>query len=237
MLDDVVHNWDRWAGTMQAARRLRRWALDEPALHGWALSELRQPQSSARTDAMQAALVRLSQDGDSNAVATLLTQLRPGLGSLSAWLVRADPRLDRFDAAAAEVVSTCSETIMRHDLDRRPAKIAANLLLDTRQKLWRAVARERPSSCELPEAAAMTGETEVVSATIDLVGSVARALHRLGGSEPSRQLTAELAFRAWFLDEPSGEIAADLGLRGQMVRTRLCRLRTAVRHEHLAGVR
>lgn len=229
MFDDVVHSWDTWAASLRGARTLRRWAQLTPALETWTMPELRGPQASARTDAMQAALVSLAQQGDSAAVTTLLVQFRPGLGSLAAWLSRTDPRHPPFEAAQRDVRSTFCEVIVGHDLHRRPRKIAANLILDTRQGLWRALRRESigadlDAGTGRPRYSA-DSRTDDAAAELDLVASVADALERLSGSDASRRLTAELAFRTWFLEEASADVAMELGLARNAARTRLCRLR------------
>lgn len=236
MSDDVVRTWETWAASLRGARTLRRWAMSAPALETWTMPDLRNPRSSARTDAMQAALVRLAQQSDSAAVTTLLVQFRPGLGSLAAWLSRTDPRRPPFDTAGRDVRSAFCEVIMAHDLHRRPRKIAANLILDTRQVLWRALRRETVGA----ELEALTGRpparadgpADDAVAELDLVASVADALERMSGSEASRRLTAELAFRTWFLEESSADVATELGLARNAARTRLCRLRQHMQLDH-----
>ena len=239
MFNDVVERWDRWAGSARGRRDLRTWARRDRVFDGWSAAELRAPTSSHRTDAMQAGLVRLAQSGDAAAATTLMTQLRPGLVSLTRWVIAVDRRFHHVDEAEAEVVSVFWETLMRHRLDRRPRKIAANLLLDTRQHIWRSggrQARTDAASVAAARTAAGPGDElarydppEEVVGQIDVLTSVAAALSGLSGSSRSRQLTAQLAYRSWILDEPNVEIARDLGLGSEAVNTRLCRLRSAVR--------
>lgn len=233
MFSTVVNEWQMWARSRAGARVRAQWAAEASALEGWAVSELSQPLASPRTDAMQAALLGLAQDGDSAAVTTLFVQLRPGLGSLAAWLARIDARDHRFDSAANEVRSAFHEVVMHHDLSRRPRKIAANLVLDTRQKLWRDLGRARRSAeVELDAADAYgvaSSSTDDLVDRLHLTASVVQAIDDLGGSATSRRLTAELAFRSWFLDEPGPDVAGELGLARNAARTRLCRLRRVVR--------
>ncbi len=267
--DDITRTWLRWARSPRGGRTLRRWAADDPALARWTVDELVAPLCGSRTDAMQAALVRLAQAGDQAAASTLIVQLRPGLTRVAwrAWHRRcAGPRpFASMADTRDEVLSAFGETLARHRLDRRPARIAANLVLDTHQRLWRAAGRDdraAAAAAALSVAAAGRavrvgagsgtgrygpgtggaepvagggagvggiGSPDDVAGALDLTTAVATALHRLPGSEASRRLSAELAFRAWILDEPSALIARELGLGRKTVDVRLCRLRTLVR--------
>ncbi len=237
MLDDVINNWERWAGSARGARQLRTWARHHPALAGWSTTDLRSPSTSAATDAMQAVLVAEAQRGDPAAAATLLVQLRPGLVALTRWAASSDRRFATFDDAAAEVTSAFGEVVMRHRLDRRPRRIAANLLLDTKQRIWRDGGRQARLD-DVAVAAARAGDPgiDAVDRRIDelaLVDTVARTLVALGGTPSSRRLSAEVAYRAWVMEESSSEIAVDTGLAAEAVRTRLCRLRRQIRSRWL----
>jgi DNA-directed RNA polymerase specialized sigma24 family protein len=239
MFDHLVHEWDRWARSVRGAHTLSRWAIDDHALRGWSTSELSTPRSSPRTDAMQAALVRRAQDGERGAFLALVTQLRPGLTSI-VRRARADPGLGTGSETEDEVLATFGEVLMAHDLARRPHRIAANLLLDTRQRLWRS--RERRARVE---GALRRGvgagppprptQPEERAVELDLTGAVSTAIQHLAGNDRSRRLTAEAAYRAWFLDQPCDQIAAELGMGHEAVRTRLCRLRSSVRRLHPAA--
>jgi len=251
--DDITRTWLRWVRSPRGGRTLRRWAGEDPALAGWTVEELAAPRCGERADAMQAALVRLAQAGDQAAASTLIVQLRPGLAGVAwrAWHRRcAGPRpFASMADTRDEVLSAFGETLACHRLDRRPTRIAANLVLDTHQRLWRAAGRDdraaaaaavvsvaaagraaRSGAAGPPdEAASPAGSPDEVAGALDLTTAVAAAVHRLPGSEASRQLSAELAFRAWILDEPSALIARELGLGRKTVDVRLCRLRALVR--------
>ena len=238
VFDNLVRSWDQWAGSGRGWRVVRCWECHEPALGGWTLSELRAPVQSDETDAMQAALVGLAQRGDTAAATTLTVQLRPGLSRLVRLALSADNGIRSRDEAEAEVLSVFGETLMGHPLARRPTKIAANLLYDTRQRLWRAGGSGAQATAHQDdlEAAAIEAmgpaapcSTEAVADELDLMAAVGTALERLAGTDASRRLTAELAYRAWVLDEASTTIGPALGLGSRAVSTRLCRLRSAVR--------
>lgn len=182
---------------------------------------------------MQAALVGLAQRGDQAAMTTLIVQLRPGLLRLVRWVRTTYRRDEPAGDTVHDLLGLFAETVMRHPLERRPRLIAANLLLDTKQKIWRAETRARRLSAEV----ALDGDdrlvshpdTDHVAARLDIFGGMSAALGAMPGTAASRRLTAEVAFRAWILDEPSGDIAAEVGLRPAAVRARLSRLRAAVR--------
>lgn len=182
---------------------------------------------------MQAALVGLAQRGEGEAATTLLVQLRPGLHRIVRWAA-ASGYLSWPDALD-EVRAVFFETLYRHPLERRPNKIAANLILDTRQRLQRANLGILSSdlggvdSVEPPE----PGHDPLAAL---LVANVLRAgLDRLPGSDQSKQLTAIIAFRAWVLDHARAEIAEDLGLATETVTSRLHRLRTIMPRDQLVS--
>ncbi len=175
---------------------------------------------------MQAALVELAQSGDHAAMLTLLNQLRPGLWCLARhgrWAVRDGPVPGPDD-----VVAVACERVLLHPLDRRPRSIAANIVLDTRQRLCRS-RRARVTHPLVACTAPAVDEPEVRSTDLDLLERLACALHATGADPRSRRLSAEVAYRAWILDESAPTIAASVGLRPDAVRARLSRIRAAVR--------
>ncbi len=92
---------------------------------------------------------------------------------------------------------------------------------------------EREAVAERRGPAAADGQpgdpSEMVDGALDLAAAIACAFDRMTGSGPSRQLNAQVAYRAWILDEPSAAIARHLGVERKTIDTRLCRLRSAVR--------
>jgi hypothetical protein len=48
-------------------------------------------------------------------------------------------------------------------------------------------------------------------------------------------LSAELAYRVWFLDQPREQVAAELGMATNAASVRLHRLRRAIDRDQLAG--
>lgn len=236
VFEHTARQWRQWVVSPDGRRRRNRWAAADPALAGWTIDDLARPAASSRTDAMQAALIATAQAGDDRAATTLVVQLRPGLERLARKVAATDPRFGSVDDAASEVSSVVAERILAHRLDRRPQRIAANLILDTRQRIWRTGTREaRIAERARHEATVAIGggtaalHPEARADHLDLVAAVRLALDDLPGTDRSRQMTAELAWRAWFLDQPSTEIAQELGLPRTMISARLCRLRSRVR--------
>jgi len=226
-----VEAWRRWAVSRRGAERRRGWARRHRSLAGWGADELASPVSGHRTDRMQRDLVALAQSGDGEAALTLLVQFRPGLIRLVRWVVARG--WFGQQEAGDEVRAAFYETLCRHRLDRRPARIAANLLLDTRQRLYRAGVRDARSPPVGPH------DLDRLRVPDDRPGpdpadglalrlAVGEALAELPGSSRSRNLTARAAYRAWILDQPRAVIAAELGLGPAAVSTRLHRLRSAV---------
>ncbi len=235
-----VDEWCRWLASRRGRRTLERWAAEHPVLgqrppfgdvRAGGLGEVRW---SPLVDRRQAALVALTQRGDGRAAITLLVQLRPGLGRL----VRLEQRRWGIGRAEAvdEVRSAFFETVCVHPLHHRPDRIAANLVLDTRQRLRRsACGSRRPPPTRRPFAGEATGRPpppgSAALPSIDLLDAVGRVVRALPGSAHSRAVTATAAYRAWVLDQSHGAIADDLGLDRAAVRQRLHRLRSAVRHQ------
>ncbi len=131
------------AGALQP--RLRAWAASEPALAGFAtpqqlLRNLRGLRGRPRAeDAILAALVRQAQS-DPLAARVVLQALLPGLKALAGRiLLEAGEREELWSALLAH----CWERIRRYPIERRPRRIAANVLLDTLKKTTRELKRQR----------------------------------------------------------------------------------------------
>jgi len=242
MFETLLAEWTQWTTSIRAARTLTRWAAEDPGLRGWTVDDLAAPRASSVTDTMQAALVSRAQAGERAAVLTLMIQLRPGLGALARWAERVDHRFGSPAEAAEEVVAVFGEVLMGHNLQRRPGKVAANLLRDSRQRIWRASCRDARAAEAALNAApieacrAQSNRSDDWAMELDLAGIVGSALDDVSGSAASRRLNAELAYRAWILDEPGAAIAADLGVDHGAVRTRLSRLRRAMKQRQPAAV-
>ncbi|MGH1491041.1 MAG: hypothetical protein ACRBK7_16875 [Acidimicrobiales bacterium] len=217
----------RWLASREGRRRWAQWSRTQPALLGWSTLDLLSPVGSARTDSMQAALVSVAQRGDGEAALLLLAQLRPGLTRICRWATASGwwPPPD----SVQEVRAAFFETLCRHSLDRRPNKIAANLVLDTRQRVQRSQLAP-PNLDSLDDQSTSRGfdPTGDLADNLAVLSTVRSAIAGMPGSVASRRLTADLAYRVWFLDEPRAAVAADLGIGDQTIAVRLHRLRSVI---------
>lgn len=229
-MDDLVDvaRWRRWLTSRRGTRRWQDWTERHPSLTGWEPIQVERPLWSPATDRRQHDLVALAQAGDDDAAVTLLVQLRPGLLGLvrRRQLRRGEARPDACD----EVRAVFNETLCRHSLDRRPRRIAANLILDTRQRLDRSDP-DRHRAGPLAPAPPPPVIAQPHADTVVGLSMLRLAIDRLPGSPDSRSVTAEAAYRAWILEEPQTTIAGDLGLEPATVAARLHRLRRVVRQE------
>jgi len=229
----LADRWLDWARSPEGVAVMRQWVDHHPALADWPPEELVGPTSGPATDLMQAALVGLAQSGSAEAGLTLLVQLRPGLVRLAQtavhweWIMSHDIN--------EETQATFFEVLFRHSLERRPGRIAANLLLDTRQRLWRRQPRSGPPIVTPRPADGPYRRPGDTVAAATWIGELEVHLHLcdgvrdLPGSEASRRLTATMAYRAWIEGQPATQIASDLGVAPQTVSTRLYRLRRILR--------
>lgn len=239
-----IRSWTRWLTSRGGRDRWRRWCEGHPDLSPWWLPELAAPPGTASTDALQRSLVSLTQDGEGDAARTLLVQLRPGLLRV-AVAHRAHPahRGLALSDAIDETRAAFFETLCRHRLDRRPNRIAANLVLDTRQRLHRAANAELrlvPTADEdLDGPRSLASPPPPTDHSIDQISAhqaLGAAAARLPGSPRSREVTVAAAYRAWLLDQPHVVVADELGLAAPAVTSRLHRFRRSLRQEWGEGV-
>ncbi|HEX9994002.1 MAG TPA: hypothetical protein VGB14_13820 [Acidimicrobiales bacterium] len=136
--------WDRLTHSREASYALAQWR-DEPLLAAEFLDDLVDRTLSAppaTADAVLAALVRQALAGDKTAPMVLLRCLKPGLSALAVRLAWTPERTSVFD----DLVALAWERIVTYPIDRRPSKIAANVVLDVRKRY---VAALTPPSGEL----------------------------------------------------------------------------------------
>jgi hypothetical protein len=189
----------------------------------------------ARSDRVLAALARLASGAegaahDPLAARTMLQMLLPGAKAVArrlGWLGDAQER-------AAAVTAALYEQIRTYPIERRPARIAANLLADTHQRLLRRSGRAAPAlgpaavSLEalaahgegvLPEAAPM-----VATPAEELLALLAWAVHsgHLTGAQ------ARLIGQTRIGDTPCEELGERAGLAAHSLRRRRQRAEQAL---------
>jgi hypothetical protein len=141
--------WRHLVSSPATAQALTRWARLEPAIAG--LVDLEQLRTTVhdrtnveRGDSILAALVRLgavSSHGDLLAARVVLQLLVPGAIRLAQSLA---PMVGDQATSEAVVFAELTILIRTYPWERRPRRIAANLLLDCRQRLVRSHDRTRP---------------------------------------------------------------------------------------------
>jgi hypothetical protein len=218
---DLLHDeWEYLAPSPEAARALAGWSED-PALDGFTdlhalVDEIQRRGRPEKSDRILLALLRRA-PSDGLAARTVLQAVMPGLKSLmSAYQVTGEP-----EEVSTAVVEAAFERIRRYPCDRRPARVAANLLHDTRQILWRASLRERSLSVATEPITEATMERMAdlppsPSATDELVDLVAEAV-RLGHVERSG---ARLILLTRVLDASVEDLAKEMDVKAQTLRKR-----------------
>lgn len=216
--------WEHLAGSPVAVRTLVRWGQSEPALADFtdleALRAAAQDRDNlARGDQILAALVRLAAiTGHDDILATrvVMQLLIPGAVRLSNTLANllGDPA-----TSEALVFSELAIRIRTYPWQRRPHRIAANLLLDCRQQLTRAHRRTHP---EIAVGLEPTGgknaepspESDSRLTLLDLLSWARR--HRILSTFEERLLLA-----SYVADIPMETLAAATGRsRSNLFRTR-----------------
>src|SRR5581483_8240714 len=126
--------------SLTARRAVTTWAAD-PVLGGFGDLESvveRIQRRGCPEDSDRLLLALLQRAGSDNESArTVLQALLPGLKALMATYRWSGSRED----VATAVIEAAFERIRHYPCRRRPARVAANLLHDTRQTLWRDVSR------------------------------------------------------------------------------------------------
>ncbi len=220
-------DWCHQASRPRSRQALRCWTETQPALGQFCdldqmLLHVHRRGHPASSDRVLAALAALAPTDDLAARA-LLQALLPGLKALThsfGW------RGDHEETAAA-VVAGCWERIRTYPIDRRPRRIAANILLDTRQRVIR---QRNRSICESdktnPDELASDGGT--VHPGVELMGHVGDALRRRF-LEPEE---AKLILLTRLADVPLTRLAVGSGRTAETLRRRRraaeVRLRMAV---------
>jgi hypothetical protein len=183
---DYIDELDRWRhgpARQQLAVRLPAWAQREQGLRFGTPAELftflESPPSTQR-DAAFCALLRLARD-ERLAGEVVLSALLPGLKALVGSLLY--DASDR-DEVWSSVLASVWELILSYPVDRRPMKVAANLLFDTRKWVIKDLARqrERPRPVEPAETPRGCGG----SGSVDLL--IARAVRAAAISRPEGRL-------------------------------------------------
>lgn len=144
---------EEWAWLARLGRNadvLPRWAETHPVLASFStLGELitfvQRRNQRVANDRVHAALVTMAPT-DQLAARTMLCAVQPGLTAIA---MRYRTAGDSQDDVASAVITAALERIRNYPICRRPAHIAANVLLDTRQTVSRALFRPQVEEVEM----------------------------------------------------------------------------------------
>jgi DNA-directed RNA polymerase specialized sigma24 family protein len=220
--DALDRDWSTLTHSPAAAAALRRWS-DRRELRADHLHELvhriwAAPKETA--DAANRELARLA-PSDSVAARTLLQVLRPGLRSLGRRLAFGGS----FDDVDQELLAIAWELIRTYPVDRRPAAIAANVLLDVRKHYLRSVVRDdRLVSLDdvSPDRCPASRSAEEVALEAERA-SLGRAHRRLAAAVTARTISptsASVVWRVHVQDHDDADVAADLGVEVRTLQRR-----------------
>ncbi|HVM40054.1 MAG TPA: hypothetical protein VM618_04645 [Acidimicrobiia bacterium] len=177
VIEQLDAEWRCLVHSRRGAAALAGWRSDDPAFDFPDLASLvryveRRDQGPEAADAVLAALARRAPT-DGMAARTLLQLLLPGC---KAMLRGVHPR-DRHERAAL-VVAVAYDRIRTYPIDRRPRRIAANVLLDTRQRVGRTAFVGEPTvpldAVSERRLATATGDPEPGAELVRLLGVAVR---------------------------------------------------------------
>lgn len=205
-------DWSRVRDTPALRLALSEWGAAEPALRHTspqALVDHVRAAGPAEADAVLAALAARA-GAEEPAARVLLHLVLPALVVMAGryrWL--------DADERAALVVAAAYERIRTYPIARRPRRIAANIVLDTRKRLFAAL----PSTADPVLTSSERGDPDPGYAAVE-------ARHVLHGALRRGDLDAEAARLLWLthgLGLTSRQVAAATGMTAAQVRQRCSR--------------
>jgi len=215
-VDQLDREWRQLAVGARLGTRLRAWAAYEPALVPFAdpralIRFLRTPGHWVEKDAVLSALLRRARS-EPLAARVVLEALLPGLKRLAGRMI-----LDSGEREQLwQLLLGCAwEQIRAYPLQRRPARIAINLLLDSRRAALADFGRERGARCELPYA-----QLPVAAVAARSGGDVEALLGRAVAAAAISSAEAELILQSRIDGIPLGTLAVAAGVRYDALRIR-----------------
>lgn len=217
-LDQLDREWHALAtGALPA--RMRAWALEEPVLAAFAspsalirFLHTRRP-GPDKDPALHALLARSRVDP--LAARVVLQALRPGLKGLAKRIFL---EADDIEQLWQLLLASVWEQIRTYPLERRPRRIAANLLLDSMRATLNELARERSRRAELP-ASPITPHAAATTPAPDVETLLTRAV--AAGAISADE--AELILRTRIDEQPLASAAREFGVSYNVLRVRLQR--------------
>lgn len=184
ILAALDNDWTVLSRDRSAQRQFLRWKQEDPALASiedlaGLLAVANNRTDLEAGDAVLAALARRAPT-DTLAAQVLLHALLPGLKRV----IRTCWRRRGADDFASEVITVALERIRCYPFDRRPQRIAANVLRDVRQRVLRQLARQQRLADRLgrpvpfdEERISSGNESTPTEELIDLVSDAVRTGH------------------------------------------------------------
>jgi DNA-directed RNA polymerase specialized sigma24 family protein len=172
LFDALEAEWKTLPYLRHHRRTYRTWRTAKPELAEFddaaALIENIRRQPPAAADQSLAALAKVAADDDF-AARTMLQALTPGLRKLATTHLWLAPRPD----LEATIVAIAWEHIRRYPVERRPRRVAANILLDTAHHLRREAPQRRciPAPCDVADTDLASPIDELTEVVLDLVAA------------------------------------------------------------------
>jgi DNA-directed RNA polymerase specialized sigma24 family protein len=211
---------------------LRTWSVHEAALARFDspdrligfLWDRRAP--SEEKDRVLLALLRLARR-ESSASRVVLHAMLPGLKTLAAAMLKrhpehGDPAVEREELWQVLFVEML-ERIKRYPLERRPASVAANLVLDVKHAVLAAAQRARAAAGELPLDEPLEPDEQALRARPEV--DVEAPLRRAVAAKAITAADAELLLLVDVDEVALREAARRLGLSYNLARIRIQRAR------------
>lgn len=213
VFDALDRSWATLAHSPEAAAALDRWSA-EPALAAPDLDALvDRIWAAARPDADRAhAALAARAPVDEIAARVLLQALRPGLRNLGRRLALGGS----FDDVDHELLALAWERIRTYPIARRPASIAANILLDVRKRYVRDVLEPEKLRLEFVRDDLWPTTPSAEHQAIDAFEPSLRRAHAHLVAAVDRgtlsRTSASVVWRTRVQQDEDAEVAADLGV-------------------------
>lgn len=233
--DAIDREFTQMVRSGELAECFARWASQEDAL-----SPI-EPESfvglkGSQADLLLAAMVRIFQSTKDNRAALILQKaLLPGTLRLASKM--------RFggqgnDISIDDVIAQVYETLHRLPIANRPNKVAANILLDSRQHLSRENRRGQLGLIADSNTGEPVIEDSCVASAFDTVegAMVIEAGVASFGHAKSRPEYEYIARRVLLEGHRAVDVAAELGCPARVVHDRLTHIRRAVRSELMSAL-
>lgn len=219
--DALDRDWVALVRSPAADQALERWSR-EPALRVEDLDDLVTrvwAATKADADRTLAALAARA-PADPTAARVVLQMLRPGLRSLGRRLALGAS----FDDVDHDVIGLAWEQIRTYPIARRPASVAANILLDVRKRYVRGVLEAPATSLDDLSADLLPAAPSAEHEAIDAVGPSLRRAHGVlaaaVASGAISRTSATVVWRTRVQQHDDAEVAADLGVEVRTLQRR-----------------